>query len=99
MRMAHPEPIIPPIDSDWIRCRMRVIEEIGGRSSQTTKRLTEIQLSKVRLTQLQDILYPPQLCMTAAILISETLAVMWTRQKFHILYFTRRHYCGGCKRT
>src|SRR5580693_253124 len=92
MRMALPEPIIPPTDSDWIHCRMRVIEEIGGRWSQTTKRQVELRLSKVRQTQLQDILYPPQLCMTVPMPTPETLADMSTRRILRMLCFTPRRF-------
>src|SRR5579863_5299961 len=92
MRMALPEPIIPPTDSDWIHCRMRVIEDIGGRWSQTTKRQAELRLSKVQQTLLQDILYPPQLYMTTPIPIPETLADMSTQRKFPMLCFTRRRF-------
>jgi|SRR5262244_965088 len=88
MRMAHPEPIIPPTDSGWIHYRMQVIEEIGGRSSHTTKGQAEIRWSKVAQTQLQDILFPPQLCMIAPIPIPEILADMSMQRKFRMLCFT-----------
>src|SRR5262249_6461638 len=92
MRMARPEPITPPTDSGWIHCRMRVIEEIGGRSSQTTRRESEIQSSKVSLTQLQGILFPLQPCMTAPIPIPETLADMSMQRKFLMLCFTQGRF-------
>src|SRR5580692_3552934 len=92
MRMALPEPIIPPTDSDSIHYPMQVIEEIGVRWSQTTTRQAELRSFKERQTQLQDILYPPQLCMTVQMPTPETLADMSTRRKFRMLCFTPRRF-------
>ena len=80
MRMGLPEPIIPRTNWDWIHCRMRVIEVIGGRWLQTTNRKAELRFSKVQQTLLQDILYPPQLCMTVGIPTPETSPIRRRRE-------------------
>ena len=92
MRMGLPEPIIPPTGWVWIHCRMRVIEEIGGHWSRTTKRKGELRFSKVRQTLLPDILYPQQLCMTVRTRTPETLADTWTQRKFRMSCFIPRRF-------